>query len=277
MTYPILSWSIISAVLYGGWHALVKFRSHSLVCICLGQLLSGFICLMLCISMNIHLFTQECVNLIIISGAVHALYLYLLTAAYNMGELSIIFPVSRALGLFFIFAFSFSYESLTFQKNLGFFLILLGSFFINFYKNAKIYKNDLALSFLIGTSIAGYSFIDRYGVDFMHPFFLSSSISFSTGFFLLLLLAFKKENLRDLKEKRKDFLFGFTVGISGLIIYSTFLHLMNFIPLSYAIANRQLSILIAYFIGIFFFKEKSSFQKAICLIFLSLGIYLLNK
>ncbi len=275
----VLGLSTLTAALYGGWHVAVKLRSHSVNAMCFGQLFGGLTCFMVAYWLEKPNLSPASCKIILMSGFFHALYLYLISTAYKIGELSVIFPVSRSIGLFIIYALSILSDNLLNIRSIGFIAVLSGTFFIHYQKNSRFLKKDVIFAIIIGILTVFYSLLDRQGIQYMNCFAFSSVVSLSTGFFLLILIPMMDKilGLQKIPLNTLDALFGLGIGISGLIIYSMFLFLLNYMPLSFAMANRQISIFISVFFGRLFFNEKLNTAKIISVSLLLVGILLLNS
>ena len=92
---------IISSALHATWNFYAKKSSaNSIALLWLAYLCAGLFFAPVCI----YLYLQEGVSqtalmFIILTSVIHAVYMYLLGWAYEVGELSFVYPVARGLGI----------------------------------------------------------------------------------------------------------------------------------------------------------------------------------
>ncbi|MDQ3034911.1 MAG: hypothetical protein M3Y87_21060, partial [Myxococcota bacterium] len=113
------------------------------------------------------------------SGAVHAMYFVALAGAYRHGDLSIVYPIARGLGVGLVplLAAVFLAERIADTGALGIAIVVVGIAVTGFGARTKTVpptaarapRRGVLLAILTGVLIATYSLLDRTGARAMHP------------------------------------------------------------------------------------------------------------
>ena len=219
---------------------------------------------------------------IVATGILHALYFWFMGGAYERGDLSLVYPLSRGSGPLFvpIPAIIFLQEQLSFAGMVGIFLVILGIYFIHL----KSFSVDAMLEPLramrgsasiwalcTGGTIAAYSLIDKMGVGLVYPpvyIYLMFVIS------LLLLSPYvlikEREDLKREWQANRG-----AIIINGFLVLFTYLMILFAFQLSkvsYVVAAREVSIVFSAFSGIIWLKEKHASQKIAGAALIALGV-----
>ena len=220
--------------------------------------------------------------LAVFSGLCEGVYYLCLGKAYQLGDLSIIYPLARSLPSLIVLLFSFSAEG---GHNLspllagGVLLILIGTYFLprkNFRENTlKNYINPASFfALLTALGTAGYSilgdkalFLARSSdVVLPNPLALSLVYLFLEGLFACLWLGLyiliRGEQKGFAEFVRTNSKQAFLTGAGIFLTYSLVLTAMSFVKnVSYVVAFRQLSIPIGALLGVFILKEPAYTPK----------------
>jgi uncharacterized membrane protein len=207
---------------------------------------------------------------IVATGLLHGIYFRLVSAAYEQGEISTVYPIARGSGIALtaILAFLFFNERYTFQGIIGIGLISGGIFSLSTIANRGI--DDLKavmLALAIGSTIVAYSLVDKIGVSYINPvlyiwlMFLIAAI--------VLTPALKRRYRYTLSQIAKQYIgYAIIIGVGSIGTYLLILYAFTIGPVGYIVAVRELSVVFGSLAGIIFLKERSTFAKiaAICVI-----------
>jgi len=163
-------------------------------------------------------------------------------------------------------------DSISLVGFIGVFSIVLGIISISF--NKKDYKNAY-LPILVGCSIALYSVTDKLGVNHISPLLFIFLINIGSPLVLIPFIykGMKPEISLIFKEHKKKAL---SIGYAGVTAYVLILLAFQHSPASYVVALREISILVAIFLGVFFLKEELSKQRIFGIVLLVLGAILVK-
>ena len=221
---------------------------------------------------------------ILATGVIHAFYFWFVGIAYERGDLSLVYPLSRGSGPLFvpILAVFILNEQLSIPGLYGIALVIVGIFIIHLRSFAiqSFFEPFLALrgraslwALCTGGTIAGYSLVDKVGVSFVNPpvyiylMFVISLLLLSPYVFVKVRFELKKEwNINKIQI--------FIVGFLDLFTYLMILFALQISKVSYVAAAREVSIVFSALIGIILLQEKNAPQKLVGAVLISLGVIL---
>lgn len=209
---------------------------------------------------------------IFFTGIIHSLYIIMLGWAYRIGEISLIYPISRGVGIFgaSIGGSVLGIDSLSSFGVAGVCIIVLGVIMLgnSQYKDAS--NKALIGAVGLGLLTASYSIIDRLGLNYIDPLSYCAVTFFSTGIILSIYVAIMRRDLiKDLKYSY--FRDGGFLGTTMFITYVIVLYAFEKAPVAYVVALREVSVAIAATLGIVMLKESRSIQKILGISILLLG------
>ena len=216
-------------------------------------------------------------SLIIISALLHGLYRMLVLYSYRFGDLSFIYPVARGSSSLLLTIISIIYlnDKISLYGFLAILIICFGLFLISYSKKYKFNKIAFILGILTALMITSYTLVDGIGIR-------SSNNAYTYLYWMLLLngtpaliasLMFKDSGLRKIN---KDLLIkGISFGILAPMAYGLVVWCMQYLPIAYASAIRETSIIFATLLGLLILKEKEANSKIIPAIFIVIGIGIL--
>ncbi len=216
---------------------------------------------------------------LIATGVLHAIYFALLSKAYSVGDISIVYPVSRGTGVgltglggFFLFK-----ETISIIDASGIGLILIGIVVISIpaIKSKKSDKRSIFLAIGVGTSIVCYSLVDKLGVGQLHP------IHYITGMWILGTLfrwpwIFDQYRGNLFQIALSNWQTISLIGLGSLITYLLILYAYTKGQVSHIVAARESSIVIAAAIGILFLNEKINRFKIAGIFSITSGLIMLG-
>ena len=274
---------LIAAFLHAGWNFLAKRSQKKIVFIWWFLLVA----LILYLPMFLYYWPRTTISAVgwscvAATGFLHFLYFWFLGGAYERGDLSVVYPLSRGSGPLFVpfLAVVFIHEQLSFLGAFGIALVIFGIYITHlssFYRKSFL-EPFLALrsssslwALCTGGTIAAYSLVDKVGVGFVHPpvyIYLMLAITW-----LLLspyVLAKKRMWLKEEWIINKGAIL--VVGFLVLGTYLMVLFAMQMTKVSYVVAVREVSIVFSALYGIICLKEKHGSQKLVGATLIALGV-----
>jgi drug/metabolite transporter (DMT)-like permease len=172
MTALAIGLALAAAVLHGTWNVLVKvsgdpmrtFRRATVVAALVVTAVT-FVAWLLTGRPSL---TPAAMALAAVSAALELVYLFLLSAAYRRGELSVVYPIARGSAPLLAVGAGLGIlgEKLTLIQMVGVALLLLGILAVTLPQTSG---RATVPALLTGVSIAAYSAIDRVGVRLSTP------------------------------------------------------------------------------------------------------------
>ena len=216
-------------------------------------------------------------SLVITSTLLHGFYRLLVVYSYKFGDLSFVYPVARGGSSLLLAIISLIYlnDKISLLGFLGILIVCFGLFLISYSKKNKFNKIAFILGILTALMIASYTLVDGIGVR-------NSKNAYTYLYWMLLLngtpaliasVIFKNTGLRKIN---KDLLVkGIGFAILAPFAYGLVVWCMQYLPIAYASAIRETSIIFATLIGLMILKEKEANSRIIPAIFIVIGIGIL--
>ena len=213
-------------------------------------------------------------SLIIVSAIIHGLYRMLVLYSYKFGDLSFIYPVSRGGSSLLLAIISFLYlaDNISIIGFLGIMIVCFGLFLISYSKKYNFNKIAFILGVCTALMITSYTLVDGIGIR-------HSENGYTYLYWMLLLngtpaliasLVFKGKGLR--KINKNLLIKGTSFGLLAPIAYGLVVWCMQYLPIVYASAIRETSIIFATLLGLLILKEKKAATRVVPAIFIVLGI-----
>ena len=184
MTAVAIGLALAAAAIHGTWNVLVKVSGDPMRTFRRGTVVAALV--MTPITIVVWVFagrpsmTPAAAGLAALSALVELVYLVLLSAAYNRGELSVVYPIARGSAPLLSVAVGLGLlgERLTAEQMAGVALLLLGILAVTLPQTSG---RATVPALLTGVAIAAYSAVDRIGVRLSTPWLY--------GWLLIVLLA----------------------------------------------------------------------------------------
>lgn len=215
---------------------------------------------------------------VITTGIAQGFYLVVLSWAYTVADISVVFPIARGASVGYttlVLALIGGY-SLSLIGIMGIVCVIAGAFFLGSveFRN-KANRTGLMLALVLAMIIASYSVIDSFGAQEIPILFyvLSMNLAAPLAAFPFLYASRKKDLRRAWKEHKWQ---GFLVAAAGSGGYLIVIWAFRWAPAPYVMALREVAIVFATFLGVYYLKEKIYWRKAVALVFILLGIALLK-
>jgi len=264
---------LFATIMHAVWNGMVK--NHPDKTTAVAAIVLGHIPLSIIAIIFLPVPTLDCIPYIIASAIVHQGYQWYLLTAYQIGDLTKVYPIARGFGplvatIISILILGLILESLIILSIL---LICLGIMILGLLdkgnKNFKVVQFSLFTGFFIGL----YSLIDGYGartslspIVYMSWSFILSAILFP----LVLKIKNHKNIFRNIFNNGK--LVFWLGGSLSYIIYTIVVWAFTKAPIPIVGALRETSIFFAIFIGYFFLKEKITTTKICSIVLILAGV-----
>ena len=212
--------------------------------------------------------------MVLTSTLVHYAYYALLFRAYQLGDLSQVYPIARgmapalvAFGSYLILG-----ERLSPMGVAGVALVSLGIGLIALQRGAATAdRRAVAAAALLGLSISAYSVADGVGVRWSQ-----NSIGYIGWLFLLEAPVVLAVLVPRLAKRRhidwKTFGVGCIGGLLALAAYGMVLHAKTIAPIGAVSAVRESSVIIAALIGVVFFRERPWGARLVAAVVVAAGV-----
>ncbi|HEX7401185.1 MAG TPA: DMT family transporter [candidate division Zixibacteria bacterium] len=224
---------------------------------------------------------------VIACSLVGTYYYIFLGGAYDRGDLSVVFPVTRGFGPLFIliFALLLLKEKISYLGFLGILITIAGSYMIYLpsFKTSELLhplravrSKTFLFSMAAGACTAAYALINKRNLEVVQPFTLFYLIYIFMTLFLLVFLWIKnriRQTSLEFKHNRTNlFVFGFFNFISSVLV----LYALKMSKVSYLGAARNISVLFGVILGCFFLKEGYGKIRFLASLLIFGGIVLLS-
>lgn len=266
---------ISAAIFHATWNFFAKkSQGHKISLLWLAQLLTGLLILPLAIIVLPEpKLTPKVIGFIAGTSFIHGIYICLLGKAYQIGEISSVYPVMRGSGIVgtALIASVLGIDSLSSFGIAGVALVIFGSFFVGMKElpSSKT-RAPMLIAIIVGLTISLYSIVDKLAVDSMHPFFYVAAMNLFSPLFVapFVLKVYKKEIKSTLLNSWKESL---GIGMAGLFTYLLILFAFKNSQTTYVVALRESSIIFAAMLGLFLLKESVSKRKVLGIFLIALG------
>ena len=267
---------LTAAFLHAFWNALVKGSGDKTIV--LGLIALGHVVPGVAITVLAPLPGWDALPYIIASTLLHWGYYYFLNLAYQKGDLSLVYPITRGLApvMVALGAQIWIGESLPVLAWLGILAVSAGVMVLSqgIFKTA-VPKTSIVAAAIVATIIASYSLVDGIGVR------LSDSIMGYIGWLFtaeacVALFIFKTRWARLRMLTVKTCLLGFIGGILSATAYALVLYVKTEAPLGVVSALRETSVIFAALIGVIWFGEGPKTRRLLAGVIVGVGTVLIG-
>jgi len=267
---------LISALAHASWNLLVR-RSDSPELANWAMLSSGTV---LAAPFAIFLLITrppDPIGWLFIAGtvALHIAYFFTLGRAYRYGDLSLVYPVARGLGLALIpiIGVTVLAETVSMLAAIGIAAIFIGVITVGsssvdglkiwLKPRALLADRSVAFAVLTGLLIATYSTFDKRGVTHVEPIFYMFTLTLGSSLGILLLIGrnYSKQDFAD--EFRNHWKTGLAGGVLQFAAYALVLSAFRLSPVSYIGPFRELGIVFGVIMAVLILRESVTLNRAI--------------
>jgi len=202
---------------------------------------------------------------VIVSAVLESAYVLALTSAYAAGDMSLVYPVARGSGSVLVppLAVLLLGVRLSWQGVLGIALVVVGIFLshgaLTGWAAARAHRAALGWALLTGVLIAGYSLVNKVGVSLV-PVPLYAFLVFLADAVIVRAVQWGRGAApvfrRDAPWGRMT-----AVGVLMMGAYLAVLVAMAHAPVSYVVAAREVSVVVAALIGVLLLRERHSLVR----------------
>jgi uncharacterized membrane protein len=267
---------ILAAALHALWNFAAKNASGNFSVIWVGLIIAtaALIPFLFLLSPE-QIFVSKAWPFVLATGIIHAVYFFALAKAYEHGDISVVYPISRGSGVAgtAIIAYLLLQEKISFIGASGILFICLGTVFLGL--NNTHQKRGIFFSLLVAVMIIAYSIVDKLGVGVMHPLGYIFGLVLLTTIFLApyVLINKQQELLSAMKNMKK---YSLIIGLGSGGTYLIILFVFQMAPVGYVVAAREVAVALGALLGILFLKEQSTAQKIICITSIVIGMLLIK-
>jgi len=264
---------LFATVMHAVWNGMVKNHPDKVVAV--SSIVFGHFPLSIIAIILLPVPSLDCIPYIIASAIIHQGYQWYLLSAYQIGDLTKVYPIARGFGPLVATIISILILGLFLDSIIIFSILLIcvGIMILGLFdkenKNFKVLQLSLFTGFFIGL----YSLIDGYGarVSLSAIVYMSWSFILSSLLFLVVLRIKKQKNIIQnvVKKGKKIFWIG---GSLSYIIYVIVVWAFTKAPIPMVAAIRETSIFFSILIGYFFLQEKITTTKVISIILIVIGV-----
>ncbi len=277
MVFSVFLAVLFAAFLHAAWNAIIKFGTDKLQGMFLLSVAHATIGLAMVVAFplpNSNSFIWLAASVIL-----HLIYKTFLTLAYQKGDLSRVYPISRGTApvMVLIISLLFLNDEFNVWQVAGVVLVGFGILMMARGVFAHGERRDLLPYALIAaTGTAGYTLADGIGARVsIYPsayigwVFLLDSVLFTSW-----VLAFK--GTRVIPKEPRVWVLGLIAGSASVAAYWIAVWAMTVAPIALVATLRETSVLFAVLIGVIFLKEKSDKGKVFAAMIIVSGVILMR-
>jgi len=269
---------LIAALLHAGWNALVKGGSDkqlNMTAVVLGHVPLAVLALLF-----VPPPARESWPYIVSGIVLHSFYQLFLLRAYLIGDLTQVYPIARGSAPLLVAAVSVLFLGVTLQgvEILAILTIGAGILSMSLVRQSDGQRNMKAarLALATGCFIAAYSIVDGLGARLAGSalgFFGWLAIGNAAVFALVTALRSPQVLPRLARRGKRTFFIG---GSASFVAFSIVIWAFTQAPIALVTALREISIVFALLIGVFFLKERMDLIKVLSTTVTLLGAALLR-
>lgn len=261
---------LLAALCHSAWNLVVKTDTRRLE-IQSGALVVGtLMCAPVLFFYSPWTLSPHAWVLIAVSALFESAYVLALTSAYEAGDMSLVYPVARGSGTVLVapLAVLLLGERLSPQGVVGIALVVAGIFVshglgrgaLPGWAVAGAHRRALGWALLTGALIAGYSLVNKVGVTLV-PVPLYAFLVFLADAVLVRLV--QRRWGATPPALRRDAPWGrmIVVGVLMMGAYLAVLMAMSQAPVSYVVAAREVSVVVAALLGALVLHERHSIAR----------------
>ena len=208
------------------------------------------------------------------TGLIHAVYWRLLAAAYEHGEISLVYPIARGSGIALtaVLAAFFLKESFTFVGAIGIGLISVGMLLLcSAPQRTGRHNRAVTLALSTGGSIVAYSFVDKIGVSYISPVVYIWSMFLIAAVALTPFMIWRYRG--TLRQTAKQYIgYALIIGVGSSATYLMILFAFTTESVGYVVAVRESAVIWGSLAGIILLKERFTIVKIVVTCAIVIGI-----
>ena len=279
---------LLSALLHAVWSVSIK-QSGDPLCFNLLQTWSGSLLLAVAAPfVPWHAIPAPVWGFVLLTGPVHALYLYWMSRAYEHGDLSLVYPIARSTPAFLPpFAVIWFGEQLHPLGVLGIAIVVGGIWLVHLQPGVARPYAQTAIRFAVLTllSTVAYSLLDKAAMAELATADWQGPVPRAITYSLMLQVAhaiafaplfFRVRGVAELRVALRSQLFMASVAaVISFVGYALILRAFETSLASYVVAVRQSSVLFAVALGALWLRERPGRPRVIGAVATVIGVALI--
>lgn len=287
MSLDALLLVLAGALAHASWNYLAKLASGGQSFVSLYSLVSFVLAGPLCLWFFLttpEVMSRQLMSIALLSALIHIFYSLALQRGYQVGDLTVVYPIARGTGPLFSVLGAIlvlgERPSLVGWSGIG--IILLGVLLIAGGRKLLTGTSNpgvalgLRWGILTGLFIAAYTVVDGWSVKTLHVtpiVFYSVSLSMRT----LLLMPVALRDITGLKDQwNANWRYIVAVGVLSPLAYTLVLYAMMLAPLSYVAPIRELSMMVAALLGAKLLMEEDAKMRITGSALMAVGVVVLT-
>ncbi len=270
MDAAALSMVLASAALHALWSVSIKGSRDPLVFNLIQTIAISGIALAWIPAVRLDEVPAAAWAVVAVTGVAHACYVYCLSRALAVADLSLVYPIARSTPAFLpFFAVPLLGEQLSAVGALGIAVVVGGMWLVNYAPDlswrALLGPRTRFAYLTLGTTIA-YGLLDKLGMELLDEAAWSGPLP-RAGFYLLATsvsclvflvpLSWTRVSLGELRSvAREEGMRAFAAALVSLGSYGLILEALRSAPASYVVAARQSSVLFAVALSVVWLREQ---------------------
>lgn len=271
---------LFSAFFQASWNfAAKRSKANKIALLAVGWFLFGI--LLLPIALFVTPFEEATSSWLLYMGAsglIHAAYICLLGWGYTVGEISVVYPIARGLGIVgtTLLSLALGLHSLSVTGAFGILSVICGTILIGWKELPDREKRTALLAAaLIAVTVSGYSVVDSLGAKQVPVFLYIVGMNLFAPLFAapFLFLSMRAEMAATFRSHKVEALL---VALAGSLAYGIVLWAFQRSATAYVAALREFSVVIAAVLGIVFLNERIYKRKLLAIAAILLGLVLIK-
>lgn len=279
MSLMVFGVVLLAATLHALWNFAAKKVAGDLstmwLGVCLASVVSWPFALLVYDAGTLSLTT---LSYILATGILHAGYFALLAKAYEMGDISVVYPVARGSGVAgtAVVAWLWLRESLSLPGVVGIVAICVGTALVGWsVRKQQEQGRAYGQALLVGAIIAGYAIVDKQAVGSIPPvLYISGMFTLTAALLLPYVLHYKLAACRYAWRHLKGTIA--LIGLGSIGTYLVILFALRLGPVSYIVAAREFAVVVGSLLGFFFLNEPLTVRKVLGILAITLGLMLVK-
>jgi len=263
---------VLSAFLHAAWNVAAKGSGAPAPFIFVCDLAGLVVLLPVFLFCRLGDLTPEVWSMVFLTGLIHGIYAWALTLAYDTGDLSLVYPISRSTPAFVPFlAVPFLGERVSLAGGIGIAMVMIGIWMVSTdgkLAGLRLTSPTLRFAYLTLATTVAYSLVDKRAMALLDTtpwqgpapravvYYALLSVAYLPFFYLFSRRRLDGAALRKTARSRPFAIAG--VVVAGFVSYTLILQALRTAPVSYVVATRQLSVVFAVGLALFWLRERPS-------------------
>ncbi|HEX2465084.1 MAG TPA: DMT family transporter [Thermoanaerobaculia bacterium] len=277
---------VLSAFLHAAWNAAAKGSGAPAAFVFLADLTALVVLMPAFFFFRLADLTPEVWLMVVATGAIHGVYAWSLTRAYEKGDLTLVYPISRSTPAFVPFlAVPLLGERVSLAGGFGIALVMIGMWMVS--TNARVaglnlVTPELRFAYVTLAATVAYSLVDKRAMALLDANPWQGPAPRAVAYYALLCVSYlpfffvfsrRRLQLGSLKATaRARPLAIVSVVIASFVSYTLILQALRTAPVSYVVATRQLSVVFAVALALFWLRERPSRARIVGALLTVVGV-----